>query len=68
MEIPPYFQTEAWLISGNPFDVIGAMAAGMRGVWVRRSADAVFDPWGMQPGLTVAGLTEIEHELAHTLK
>lgn len=50
---------EAWLVSGNPFDVIGAISAGMRGAWVRRSADAVFDPWGIEPTITVAGLAEL---------
>lgn len=54
---------EAWLISGNPFDVIGALAAGMRAVWVRRDAAAVFDPWELQPTRTVAGLTELPEAL-----
>jgi len=51
--------SEAWLISGNPFDVIGAISAGMRAAWVRRSADAVFDPWGIEPTVTVASLREL---------
>lgn len=46
----------AWLISSNPFDVIGAVSAGMRAAWVRRSPSAVFDPWGIEPTITVAGL------------
>ena len=25
--------TDAWLISGNPFDVIGAVSAGMKSAW-----------------------------------
>ena len=49
---------EAWLVSGNPFDVIGAVSAGMHGAWVKRSAQAVFDPWELQPTLTVASLVE----------
>jgi 2-haloacid dehalogenase len=48
---------EAWLISGNPFDVIGAMSAGMRGAWVQRSPEAVFDPWGIEPTITVGSLS-----------
>jgi 2-haloacid dehalogenase len=47
---------EAWMVSSNPFDVIGAMWAGMAAVWVRRSPDAVFDPWEIQPTATVSGL------------
>jgi len=50
---------ESWLISGNPFDVIGAISAGMRGAWVKRSPNAFFDPWEIQPTLTVANLVEL---------
>ncbi|PKM11918.1 MAG: haloacid dehalogenase type II [Gammaproteobacteria bacterium HGW-Gammaproteobacteria-3] len=53
--------TDTWLVSGNPFDVLGAVAAGMRAVWIQRSSDAVFDPWEIEPSLTLnslAGLTE----------
>jgi 2-haloacid dehalogenase len=47
------------LISGNPFDVIGAISAGMRGAWVKRSPQAVFDPWEIQPTLTVGSIVEL---------
>jgi 2-haloacid dehalogenase len=50
---------EAWLISGNPFDVIGAISAGMRGAWVQRSPDAIFDPWGIEPTITIKSLGEL---------
>ena len=50
----------AWLVSSNPFDVIGAISAGMRAAWLRRSPDAVFDPWDMAPTATVAGLGELK--------
>ena len=50
---------EALLISGNPFDVIGAISAGMRGAWVRRSPDAIFDPWGIEPTITIKSLGEL---------
>jgi 2-haloacid dehalogenase len=53
----------AWLISSNPFDVIGAISAGMKGVWVRRSQEAVFDPWGIEPTLTVGSLGEIAEKI-----
>ncbi len=45
-----------WLVSGNPFDVIGAKAAGLNAAWVRRNPDAVFDPWGIEPDIVVADL------------
>ncbi|MGB0466350.1 MAG: haloacid dehalogenase type II [Pontibacterium sp.] len=49
----------AWLISSNAFDVTGALSYGMRAAWVQRSADAVFDPWGMEPTITVTSLNEL---------
>ena len=54
---------DAWLISGNPFDVMGAVSAGMKGAWVQRSSDAVFDPWGIEPTITVSSLGELAERL-----
>lgn len=54
---------ESWLVSGNPFDVIGAMSAGMRGAWVKRKPGDVFDPWEFEPTVTVGGLGELHDAL-----
>ena len=54
---------EAWLISSNPFDVIGAISAGMRAAWIKRSADALFDPWGIEPTLTVSSLAGLAGQI-----
>lgn len=54
----------AWLISSNPFDVIGAISAGMRAAWVKRSDEAIFDPWGIEPTITVASLNELDEKFA----
>lgn len=35
----------SWLISGNAFDVMGAKSAGLRGIWLQRTPNTVFDPW-----------------------
>ena len=51
--------SEAWLISGNPYDVIGAISAGMRAAWVRRSDESIFDPWGIEPTATLTSLGEL---------
>ena len=51
--------TRVWLISSNPFDVIGAKVAGLQAVWIRRSPKEIFDPWGVEPTITVANLTEL---------
>lgn len=55
---------ETWLISGNPFDVIGAVSFGLRGVWVRRSAESTFDPWGIEPTVTIPGLHALGDQIS----
>lgn len=52
-----------WLVSGNPWDVIGARSAGLEAAWVRRDPRTVFDPWGIQPSLVVQGLKELADKL-----
>ena len=45
-----------WLISGNPFDIVGARAAGWNAAWVNRAA-AKFEPWPeFAPSAVVASL------------
>ncbi len=48
-----------WLVSSNPFDVIGAAACGWQTIWVKRNPSAVFDPWEQAPTLTVSKLTAL---------
>jgi 2-haloacid dehalogenase len=48
-----------WLVSSNPFDVIGAAACGWHTAWVKRNPNAVFDPWGHVPTAVVSDLTEL---------
>jgi 2-haloacid dehalogenase len=52
------------VVSSNPFDLIGAGAAGLRTVWCRRDPQAVFDPWGPHPNHTVATLTALRDPLS----
>ncbi len=56
--------SEAWLVSSNPFDVLGAMSAGMRSAWVRRSPEIVMDPWGIEPTITVTSLADLPDRIA----
>lgn len=51
-----------WLISSNPFDVIGAISAGWKAAWVKRSESAIFDPWGIEPSLIVSSLSELNEQ------
>lgn len=52
-----------WLISSNAFDVIGATHAGLRSAWVRRHSDAPFDPWGIEPDMTVPDLEALAERI-----
>jgi len=56
--------SETWLVSSNPFDVIGAKAAGLRTAWVRRNPRALLDPWGIDADLVVTNLIELGERLA----
>ncbi len=53
---------EVRLVSSNPFDDIGAEAAGMRAAWVDRSG-GLFDTLGSPPEIVVGTLTELAHTL-----
>jgi 2-haloacid dehalogenase len=50
---------DTWLVSSNPFDVIGAVSYGLRSAWICRSDDALFDPWGMDPTITIKSLRDL---------
>jgi len=50
---------DTWLISGNPFDIIGAKAAGLQAAWIKRNANAVFDLWDIEPDLVVTDLNDL---------
>src|SRR5271163_3166587 len=51
--------SETWLVSSNPFDVIGAKVAGLRTAWIRRNSSAILDPWGIEADVVVADLVEL---------
>jgi 2-haloacid dehalogenase len=48
-----------WLVSANPFDVIGALTVGWQAAWIRRDPKTIFDPWDLQPSATLRDLTEL---------
>lgn len=60
--------TGAWdqplcLVSSNAWDVIGARAAGLLAVWVKRDPDKVFEDWGIQPSAVINSLSELKSAL-----
>ena len=49
-----------YLVSGNPFDIIGAQHTGIKGLWLNRTAKAVFDPWqNITPTKTITSLSAL---------
>jgi 2-haloacid dehalogenase len=48
-----------WLVSSNPWDVIGARSAGLSAAWVQRSEQKIYDPWGIEPNVTVRSLIDL---------
>lgn len=55
--------SETWLVSSNPFDVIGAKAAGLSAAWIQRKPDTPFDPWEIEPDLVAPDLEALAERL-----
>lgn len=53
-----------WLVSSNPFDVIGAISSGMQAAWVKRKPDAVFDPWEYKPTIIIENLGDLARKIS----
>jgi 2-haloacid dehalogenase len=49
----------SWLVSSNPFDIIGAISAGMKAAWLQRRPEALFDPWEITPTLALKNLSQL---------
>lgn len=54
---------EMWLVTGNPFDVVGARAVGMQACWVDREGkgwtDGLVEGETGRPTVVVGGLDEV---------
>lgn len=59
--------TESWLISSNSFDVIGAINCDMKAAWVQRSNSHIFDPWGIEPTITINSLDKLHKGITELL-
>ena len=55
---------DAWLISSNSFDVMGAISSGMNAAWLQRSERNIYDPLGNEPTVIVKSLLDIEEQLS----
>lgn len=52
-------ESDLWLVSGNPFDVVGARAFGMQAAWVDRAGAGWQDRLGQGPTVVVKDLGEV---------
>lgn len=48
-----------WLVSGNPFDVVGARAVGMQAAWVDRAGIGWQDRLSLEPTVVVRSLEDV---------
>lgn len=55
---------DCWMISSNPWDVIGGKAAGLKAAWIQRDPSRIFDPWGVEPDVIVGDLIKLSEKLA----
>jgi 2-haloacid dehalogenase len=63
IEVADTARENCWLVSSNGFDLIGAVSAGMKAAWLRRSQSVVFDPWGVEPTLVIHSLDELKQKI-----
>ncbi|KAJ5679077.1 hypothetical protein N7462_007321 [Penicillium macrosclerotiorum] len=61
----PSEMSELWLISGNPFDIVGARSMGMHAIWVDRARRGWQDAAApeLQPSAIVHSLEQIVEEI-----
>ncbi len=55
--------SNCWVISSNPFDVIGGKASGIKAAWIQRDPTNVYDPWEYAPDITAKDLIEFAAHL-----
>lgn len=51
--------SQTWLVSGNSFDIIGAVNFGLKAAWVKRNPSVILDPWGVEPTVIISSLSEL---------
>ncbi|KIY02632.1 uncharacterized protein Z520_01097 [Fonsecaea multimorphosa CBS 102226] len=52
-------EDKLWLVSGNPFDVVGARSVGMQAAWVDRPGNGWQDSLALGPTVVVRSLEEV---------
>ncbi len=59
MEFTASSPDNAWLISSNGFDIIGASAMNMNTLWIHRNNQIVLDPWEFKPTAVIDSLVQV---------
>ncbi|CAG8116855.1 unnamed protein product [Penicillium salamii] len=61
----PTTMNDIWLVSGNPFDVVGARSTGMQAIWVDREGGGWKDAASpdLRPTATVHSLEQVVQEI-----
>jgi 2-haloacid dehalogenase len=62
-EVTDAYPTKVCLVSGNPFDVIGAKGCGLTTAWLQRDPERIFDPWEFSPDVVISTLEALAHAL-----
>ncbi|RCW38324.1 haloacid dehalogenase type II [Marinilabilia salmonicolor] len=57
-------KSHTWLVSSNPFDVIGAIKSGLKTAWLKRNPSQVFDPWGVSPDVVTDNILGLQKLIA----
>lgn len=52
-------ESSLWLVSSNPFDVVGARSVGVKAVWVDRTGSGWQDKLGAEPTAVIRRLGEL---------
>lgn len=67
MATAAHVRHDTWLVSSNPFDALGAVAAGLKSAWVDRKGrgwvDGLAGALGMRPTVVVKGVDEAVEEI-----
>ena len=52
-------ESAMWLVTSNPFDVVGARTVGMQAAWVDRAGNGWQDKLGASPTVIVKGVDDV---------
>ena len=63
LEVTKSPASQTYLVSSNPFDVIGAINAEWQAIWVQRNKQVLFDTWGVKPTAVIDSLASLDQAI-----